>query len=70
MTYADKLVVFVDVEALLNVKTYNSYKSNFRSLLYRFKENNMFPAEAEVFVAFNKYDKVYTLAYGKNLIIV
>ncbi len=60
--YADKLVVFVDVEALLNVKTYNSYKSNFKSLLNRFKENNMLPAEAEVFLAFNKYDKISTAA--------
>lgn len=60
--YADKLVVFVDVEALLNVKTYNSYKSNFKSLLNRFKENNMFPAEAEVFLAFNKCDKISTIA--------
>ena len=60
--YADKLVVFVDVEALLNVKTYNSYKSNFKSLLNRFKENNMLPAEAEVFLAFNKYDKISTTA--------
>lgn len=60
--YADKLVVFVDVEALLNVKTYNSYKSNFKSLLYRFKENNMLPVEAEIFLAFNKCDKVSTMA--------
>lgn len=62
--YADKLVVFVDVEALLNVKTYNSYKSNFKSLLNRFKENNMLPAEAEVFLAFNKCDKISTMADG------
>lgn len=60
--YADKLVVFVDVEALLNVRTYNSYKSNFKSLLNRFKENNMLPAEAEIFLAFNKYDKISTMA--------
>lgn len=60
--YADKLVVFVDVEALLNVKTYNSYKSNFKSLLNRFKENNMLPAEAEFFLAFNKCDKISTMA--------
>jgi len=60
--YADKLVIFVDIEALLKTKTYNSYKNNFKSLLTRFKENNMLPDESEIFVAFNKVDKVGILA--------
>lgn len=60
--YADKLVIFVDIEALLKPKTYNSYKTNFKSLLKRFKDNNMLSEESEVFVAFNKVDMVETLA--------
>lgn len=60
--YADKLVIFVDIEALLKTKTYNSYKTNFKSLLTRFKENNMLPEESEIFLAFNKVDKVGALA--------
>ena len=61
--YADKLVIFVDIEALLKTKSYNSYKTNFKSLLTRFKENSMLPEEeSELFVAFNKLDKVEALA--------
>ena len=60
--YADKLVIFVDIEALLKSKTYNSYKTNFKSLLTRFKSNDMLSEESEIFVAFNKVDKVETLA--------
>lgn len=56
--YADKLVIFADIEPLLKAKSYNSYKENFQSLLARFKENNMFPADAEIYVAFNKTDIV------------
>lgn len=56
--YADKLVIFADIEPLLKAKTYNSYKENFQSLLARFKYNNMLPVGAEVFVALNKSDKV------------
>lgn len=60
--YADKLVIFVDIEALLIPKSYNSYKTNFKSLLTRFKDNEMLPEESEIFVAFNKIDKVDILA--------
>lgn len=56
--YADKLVIFADMEPLLRAKLYNSYKENFHSLLVRFKENNMLPEKAEVYVAINKSDKV------------
>ncbi len=60
--YADKLVIFVDIEPLLKAKSYNSYKENFQSLLARFKENNMLPTGAEVYVALNKTDLVETAA--------
>lgn len=56
--YADKLVIFADIEPLLKAKSYNSYKENFQSLLARFKENSMLPADAEVYVALNKTDMV------------
>lgn len=56
--YADKLVIFADIEPLLKAKSYNSYKENFQSLLARFKDNNMLPASAEIYVAFNKTDMV------------
>lgn len=56
--YAEKLVIFVDAEQLLSSKTYNLYKGNFQSLLARFKENDMMPNEAEVYVALNKIDLV------------
>lgn len=60
--YADKLVIFTDIEPLLKAKSYNSYKENFHSLLARFKENNMLPAGAEVYVALNKTDLVEAAA--------
>lgn len=60
--YADKLVIFADVEALLKAKTYNSYKENFKSLLARFKENGMLPNNAVVYVALNKTDMVEPMA--------
>lgn len=60
--YADKLVIFADIEPLLNAKSYNSYKENFLSLLARFNENNMLPIGAEVYVALNKTDMVETAA--------
>lgn len=56
--YADKLVIFADIEPLLKAKSYNSYKENFQSLLARFNENNMLPTGAEVYVALNKTDMV------------
>lgn len=56
--YADKLVIFVDIESLLKAKSYNSYKENFHSLLARFKENDMLPTCAEIYVALNKADLV------------
>lgn len=56
--YADKLVIFADIEPLLKAKSYNSYKENFQSLLARFKENDMLPVGAEVYVALNKSDMV------------
>lgn len=56
--YADKLVVFVDLEPLLKARFYNSYKENFKSLLARFNDNNMLPVGAEVYVALNKADLV------------
>lgn len=60
--YADKLVIFVDMEPLLKSRSYNLYKENFQSLLDRFKENNMLPGEAEVYVALNKSDMVESAA--------
>ena len=60
--YADKLVIFADIEPLLKAKSYNSYKENFQSLLARFKENDMFPVGAEVYVALNKSDMVESAA--------
>ncbi len=60
--YADKLVIFADIEPLLKAKSYNSYKENFQSLLARFKENNMLPVGAEVYVALNKTDLVEAAA--------
>lgn len=60
--YADKLVIFADIEPLLKAKSYNSYKENFQSLLARFRENNMLPIGAEVYVALNKTDLVETAA--------
>ena len=60
--YADKLVIFADIEPLVKAKSYNSYKENFQSLLARFKENNMLPAGAEVYVALNKTDLVEAAA--------
>ena len=60
--YADKLVLFADIEPLLKAKSYNSYKENFQSLLARFKENNMLPVGAEVYVALNKTDLVEAAA--------
>lgn len=55
--YADKLVIFVDVEKLLPTKN-NAYKASFQSLLTRFKGNGMFTSETEYFLAFNKVDLV------------
>ena len=60
--YADKLVIFADIEPLLKAKSYNLYKENFQSLLARFKENDMLPVGAEVYVAFNKSDMVESAA--------
>ena len=60
--YADKLVIFADIEPLLKAKSYNSYKENFQSLLARFKENDMLPVGAEVYVALNKSDLVESAA--------
>lgn len=60
--YADKLVIFADIEPLLKAKSYNLYKENFQSLLDRFKENDMLPEGAEFYVAFNKSDLVETAA--------
>jgi hypothetical protein len=60
--YADKLVIFADIEPLLKAKSYNSYKENFQSLLSRFKENDMLPVGAEVYVALNKSDMVESAA--------
>ena len=60
--YADKLVIFADIEPLLKAKSYNLYKENFQSLLARFKENNMLPVGAEVYVALNKSDMVESAA--------
>ena len=60
--YADKLVIFADIEPLLKSKSYNSYKENFQSLLARFKENDMLPDRAEVYVALNKSDMVESAA--------
>ena len=56
--YADKLVIFADVESLLSSKTYTSYKGGFKSLLNRFKDKGMLPNEAEIFLTFNKIDLV------------
>lgn len=56
--YADKLLIFADVESLLSSKTYTSYKGGFKSLLNRFKDKGMLPNEAEIFLAFNKIDLV------------
>lgn len=56
--YADKLLIFVDIEALLNDKQYMLYKSNTSSLLNRFKSNNMLPNKADIYLAFNKVDVV------------
>ncbi len=60
--YADKLVIFADIEPLLKAKSYNSYKENFQSLLARFKENDMLPVGAEVYLALNKSDMVESAA--------
>lgn len=60
--YADKLVIFADIEPLLKAKSYNLYKENFQSLLARFKENDMLPVGAEVYVALNKSDMVESSA--------
>lgn len=60
--YADKLVIFADIEPLLKAKSYNLYKENFQSLLARFKENDMLPDRAEVYVALNKSDMVESAA--------
>ena len=60
--YADKLVIFADIEPLLKAKSYNSYKENFQSLLARFKDNDMFPVGAEVYVALTKSDMVESAA--------
>lgn len=60
--YADKLVIFADIEPLLKAKSYNLYKENFQSLLARFKENDMLPNRAEVYVALNKSDMVESAA--------
>lgn len=60
--YADKLVIFADIEPLLKAKSYNLYKENFQSLLARFKENDMLPVGAEVYVALNKSDMVESAA--------
>lgn len=60
--YADKLVIFADIEPLLKAKSYNSYKENFQSLLARFIENDMLPTDAEVYVALNKTDLVESAA--------
>ena len=56
--YADRLVLFVDIEALLDDKKYMLYKKNTGTLLTRFKSKNMLPLNAEIFVAFNKIDIV------------
>lgn len=56
--YADKLLIFADVESLLSSKTYTSYKGGFKSLLSRFKDKGMLPNEADIFLAFNKIDLV------------
>ncbi len=56
--FADKLVFFVDIEALLDDKKYMLYKKSTSTLLTRFKTNNMLPAGAEIYVAFNKIDMV------------
>ena len=56
--YADKLVFFVDIEALLDDKNYMLYKKNTATLLTRFKTNNMLPLDSELYVAFNKADMV------------
>ena len=60
--YADKLVIFADIEPLLKAKSYNLYKENFQSLLVRFKENDMLSEGSEVFVALNKTDMVESAA--------
>lgn len=60
--YADRLVLFADIEPLLKAKSYNLYKENFQSLLARFKDNNMLPIGAEVYIALNKTDIVETAA--------
>lgn len=60
--YADKLVFFVDTEAILDDKRYMLYKKNTNTLLTRFKTNNMLPFDAEIFVAFNKIDMVEKMA--------
>lgn len=60
--YADKLVIFADIEPLLKAKSYNSYKENFQSLLSRFKDNDMLPSGAEVYLAFNKTDMIESAA--------
>ena len=64
--YADKLVIFADIEPLLKAKSYNSYKENFQSLLARFKENDMLPVGAEVYVALNKSDMVESAAINAS----
>ena len=60
--YADKLVFFIDIEALLDDKMYMLYKKNTGTLLTRFNTNNMLPADAEIYVAFNKIDTVELVA--------
>lgn len=56
--YANKLLIFLDIEALLNDKQYMLYKSNTSTLLNRFKSNNMLPNKADIYLAFNKVDVV------------
>lgn len=56
--YADKLLIFADVESLLSSKTYSSYKGGFKSLLNRFKDKGMLPNGADIYLAFNKIDLV------------
>lgn len=65
--YADKLVIFVDVEQLLSSPKYSVYKGNFQSLLDRFKFSNMLPDESEIYVALNKIDLVESSANNASM---
>lgn len=56
--YADKLVYFVDIEALLDDKKYMLYKKQTSTLLTRFKTNTMLPIDADTYIVFNKIDLV------------